>query len=72
MNARVVKQIESESLSRDKQSSWKGRAAEYLGSCNRTQLLAPSTTNDAIEASARAHNAQLGQVTVILLKTANW
>jgi len=46
-----------------------GKNGKISGSFNATRLLTLSTTNDAIEASAHAHNSQ--EPTVISLKTTN-
>jgi len=48
-----------------------GKNGKISGSFNATRLLALTTTNAAIEASAQAHNASPGQPTVISLKTTN-
>lgn len=48
-----------------------GKNGKISGLFNATQLLALSTTNNAIKTFAHAHNAHPGQPTVVSLKTAN-
>jgi len=48
-----------------------GKSGKISGSFNATRLLALSTTNGAIEASAQAHNAQPDKPTALSLRTTN-